>query len=158
MQDKKTAEIYQYLKFENVLKTKSTVFITTAVKQGGSAKVFFKPLGKSGLNLLKLKNNNLKDLLRDSIFSRYNSMVSGSIMMLIPTTQYVLNNVAKLQFVINPRVTVLALKLNDKIYFCDVTKRVRNLNYKTQVFSSFLLQLPKATKKVLTLHYYLINR
>ena len=86
-------------------------------------------VGRLGLTCLKVTNTTLRRLLGESSLKLCTTLVSGSLVILTPSTLFSVTKIAKLKTALQPEFSVLALILNGKPYFFSTITRITTKTY-----------------------------
>lgn len=136
---------YKFLKIKTSLK-KNKLIIFYNIKDLDS-KIWFtvkKLLKNSNLKYSRLQNKITKKILNQSIFKKFKSIISNTI--IIGIFKVLINLAFSTFFIINNFLTFIAIKLNKTFYLLNQIKNIQFVNYKI-VIITFYTFLKKTTKR-----------
>jgi len=99
------------------------------------------------LNYYKIYNNVSKKIIKKSIFFNMANIITSTFFFIIPNSNYTQINNKIFQYLNSIYFTILAIKLNNKIYNTNQIKKIMTFNYKKNV--SILYQFLQTNIKVI---------
>ena len=108
-------------------------------------------LEKNNFKSIKIKNNLLKIVLKTSIFSKQCHLINGSLCFLYYSNPKIINGKFKNIFKVDPGLSLIAIKLNNKIYSINQLKKITTVNYveNLKIFSKTLNNIYKKPYQIL---------
>ena len=108
-------------------------------------------LKQKNFKLIKIKNNLFKIMSKDSVFNYQRNLVNGSMCLLYQNENTSINEQFKNILKIDPNLTLVAIKLNNRVYSKNQLNKVTTINYlkNLKLFAKTLNKVFKAPYTVL---------
>ena len=108
-------------------------------------------LKQKNFKLIKIKNNLFKIISKDSVFNYQRNLVKGSMCILYQNDNTSIDKQFKNILKIDPNLTLIAIKLNNKVYSKNQLNKINTINYlkNLKVFAKILNKVFKTPYKVL---------
>ena len=152
--DKIFLKKYQLTKIKKEIKNNKVIFFfhTTNLNSKNELKIN-KILFEEKLKSFNIKNNLLKIAFKESIFVNQSFLVKGSLCFLSNKLKKNIDNKLKDLLNFKSNLTLVAIKLNNKIYVIDQLKTLTNLDY----INNFKI-LNRTLKNVFKHPYYTLKK
>ena len=118
-----TVKSYKLTKIENYFKTSNFFFLANTITPKNNIKTA-QELKKLNINYYKLYNTLTKRILKNSIYHNYRPLINSLVMIIIPQDN---KNIKPRT---NELITLLSVKLNNKIYPTNILRLTIKFNYK----------------------------
>ena len=127
---------YKFKKTKVYLKQESIFFICTSNNLNSKNNLKFKQtLKKKNLTCLTIRNELAKKFLKKSIFKNFSILINGPVCFIKPEHPLKVEETLKTLTNINDSITMIGLKINNKIYSMNQIKTLNLLNYSKNVIN-----------------------
>lgn len=108
-------------------------------------------LKQKSFKLIKIKNNLFKIISKDSVFNYQRNLVNGSMCLLYRNENTFIDEQFKNILKIDPNLTLVAVKLNNKVYSKNQLNKVTTINYlkNLKLFTKILNKVFKTPYRIL---------
>jgi hypothetical protein len=143
---------YKFLKIKYYLKKTNFILFFNGTNQNLKNWILIEQsLKKKNLNFYKIHNKLIIKAINNSIYKNLKFLVNGVIIFLQPNTITLLK--LKTLITINPLLTLLSIKLNNKFYSISQLKNIMFLNFKKNAIIFY-----KSLKTFLNIPYIKLKR